>query len=351
MKRNSMIRGAAVLVLMAGLWIPGAQAEWRSDAWITTKTKMALLTADGVSGTAINVDTVDGRVTLHGKVETTAEKEKAAATAKQIEGAKEVRNLLQVVPDAAHDVVDASDADVSAKVKDALKADSSLADSDIKVQSVNGGVVLLAGKANSLTDHLRALETARAVPGVQRVTSEIESPDKLADDEIRKDRDQGAAKSGSATGMISDAWITSAVKMRLLANGDTPALDINVDTSNGSVTLFGIVPTQAARTAAEQEAKKVDGVRGVRNELQVVAEAKQDAVEVKDEELTKRINDAIEQREALKDADIDVEVKNGVARLTGTVPNETLRLVAATTARSISGVRSVRDELKIDPQG
>jgi hyperosmotically inducible protein len=312
---------------------------------------MALLTTDGVSGTAINVDTVDGRVTLHGKVETTAEKEKAGATAKQIEGAKEVRNLLQVVPDAAQEVVDASDADLTTKVKDALKADKSLADSDIKVQSVNGGVVLLAGKANSLTDHLEALETVRAVPGVRRVTSEIESPDKLADDEIRKDRDQAAAKPGSTTAMVSDAWITSAVKMRLLANGDTPALDINVDTSDADVTLFGIVPTQAAKTAAEAEAKKVDGVRSVHNELQVVAEAKQDAVEIKDDELAKQVDAALDQRDVLNDADIDVEVKNGVARLTGTVPNETLRLVAATTARSIRGVRSVRDELKIDPQG
>jgi hypothetical protein len=31
------------------------------DAWITTKTKLALLTTEGVSGTAIKVDTVLGR--------------------------------------------------------------------------------------------------------------------------------------------------------------------------------------------------------------------------------------------------------------------------------------------------
>jgi hyperosmotically inducible protein len=332
------------------LWFTPAHAEWRSDAWITTKTKMALLTTEGVSSTAINVDTVDGRVTLHGKVETGVEKDKAVAAAQKIEGAKEVRNLIQVVPAAAKDVVKASDADLTEKVKTALAADHSLDNSSIKVQSVNSGVVLLAGKANSLTDHLRALEVARAVPGVQRVTTEVESPDKIADDEIRKDHAQGSTKE-STTAKVSDAWITSAVKLRLMANGDTPALDINVDTQNGAVTLFGLVPSETSKVAAAAEAKKVSGVRVVHNDLQVVPKSAQNKVEVKDDELTRKVNEAIDQREVLSKADIDVEVKNGVVRLTGTVPNESLRLVAATTARSISGVRSVHDELKLAPQG
>src|SRR5512143_1154873 len=99
MKTFSVLsRSAVVLVALAAAWLTPANAEWRSDAWITTKTKMALLTTEGVSSTAVNVDTVDGRVTLHGKVETAAEKEKAEAEAKKIEGVTEVRNLLQVVP-------------------------------------------------------------------------------------------------------------------------------------------------------------------------------------------------------------------------------------------------------------
>jgi len=52
--------------LGAALAAPVAAAT--PDAWITTKTKLALLTTEGVSGTAIHVDTVLGRVTLYGKV-------------------------------------------------------------------------------------------------------------------------------------------------------------------------------------------------------------------------------------------------------------------------------------------
>ena len=45
------------------------------------KTKIALMTTDGVGTTDLNVDTVKGVVTLHGKVATEAEKAKAARTA------------------------------------------------------------------------------------------------------------------------------------------------------------------------------------------------------------------------------------------------------------------------------
>ena len=46
-------------------------------------------------------------------------------------------------------------------------------------------------------------------------------------------------------------WITSDTKMRLLADGRTPALDINVDTWNGVVTLFGSVPSRDSCRAKE----------------------------------------------------------------------------------------------------
>jgi osmotically-inducible protein OsmY len=59
----------------------------------------------------------------------------------------------------------------------------------------------------------------------------------------------------------------------------------------------------------------------------------------------------MKQREALNDSDINVEVKNGVARLTGTVPSQDHRVMAAIAARSIAGVKSVKDELTIKPQG
>ena len=43
-----------------------------------------------------------------------------------------------------------------------------------------------------------------------------------------------------------------------------------------------------------------------------------------------------------------LDVKNGVVRLTGTVPTGARRLEAAVLARSIQGVRAVNDDLRLE---
>jgi hyperosmotically inducible protein len=118
-----------------------------------------------------------------------------------------------------------------------------------------------------------------------------------------------------------------------------------VDTRDGIVTLFGIVPSQDAKRAAEADVRKVSGVQSVRNELQVVPEAKQVAVKAQDADVQRDVEKGLEERVALKD--VGIEVKNCVARLSGTVPSGTQRLEAAVVARSTNGVCSVQDDLRI----
>ena len=59
---------AAALALAVCLSGAPALAADMPDAWITMKTKIALMTTDNVSAADLNVDTVKGVVTLHGKV-------------------------------------------------------------------------------------------------------------------------------------------------------------------------------------------------------------------------------------------------------------------------------------------
>ena len=158
------------------VWLAVTSWAGPQDAWITTKAKIALLTTDGVSVTGVNVDTVDGNVTLHGKVRFEVEKGKAAAVVQNLDGVKSVRNLLQIVPDAIREGVKVSDASIKTKLESLLEADSSF--DGVKVASVNNGVVLLSGSADSLETKLRVIETAWTVPGVKRVSSEIQSADR-----------------------------------------------------------------------------------------------------------------------------------------------------------------------------
>ena len=143
------------------------------DPWITTKAKIALLTNDGYSVSGANVDTVNGDVTIHGKVNTEADKTKAGETVLKVDGVKTVKNLLQVVPDSKMKAVEANDADIKDRVQASFKTDKRL--DSIKVASVNKGLVLLSGKTTGLDVKLLAIENAYSVGGVRRVSSEIET--------------------------------------------------------------------------------------------------------------------------------------------------------------------------------
>jgi osmotically-inducible protein OsmY len=70
---------------------------------------------------------------------------------------------------------------------------------------------------------------------------------------------------------VSDTAITGKVKSALAADvGLKTVTGINVDTDNGGVvTLTGKVDSAAMKKRAEQVAKKVNGVKSVKNELQV----------------------------------------------------------------------------------
>ena len=238
------------------------------------------------------------------------------------------------------------DGTIEERVKAALAAEPGLVQSHIVVESVHQGAVLLGGDATSLTAHLRAIETAHGVDGVRRVASEIRSPDRLADEEIWRDTDVAAAPT-AARAAVSDAWLTSAAKVRLVA-ADISAFDVNVDTRGGVVTLFGTVGSEAEKHAAEAEVKRVEGVGVVRNELQVVPATRQEAVHREDQEIRKTVSKRLADRDELADSDIDIEVENGVVRLTGQVESQSDRLAALTTARTSDGVRSVIGDLRVE---
>jgi len=351
-------KAAVGFAIACSLWLCAATttawAKDRPDTWITTKVKLALMMDDLVAGTGINVDTVDGRVVLHGSVRSDAEKTRAESVARGIEGVHEVRNLLGVVPEAQQERTEAKDEDIRERVQSALEKDEALQDSNIDVSSVNAGVVYLTGEAASLSDQLRAVSRARTVPGVKRVAAEIKGGEDLSDDdyygggEARRERERAAEAAGDAPsrarGAASDTWITTATKTRFLLSADVPALDINVDTHDGVVTLFGSVPNQQVKTKAEAEARKVSGVREVRNQLQIVPKKAEEDTARKDDDIQRDVDRRLGKIEG---ADIDAEVSNGVVRLTGSVDDNADHFQALYAARATQGVRRVIDELKV----
>ena len=255
------------LLLIAALVVASgpATAVVASDAWITTRVKMLLLLSPEVNGTEIHADSSSGRVTLFGTVSSESEKVLAQRVAEQVVGVRSVRNLIAVVPAKQQTVVEHSDHTLRENVGLALREDPVLGGSDIHVESVDAGIVVLGGRAVSLSQLRRALRIARGVAGVRRVASVVESPEQLMDAEAWGDAMADSERHNPAR----DMWLTAAVKARLIGDDRLTASDVSVDTEDGVVTLFGTVPSDAAKRAAQTLAAGVPGVSSVKNEILV----------------------------------------------------------------------------------
>ena len=70
--------------------------EVLDDASVTAKIKAKLIADPEVAGSHIDVDTVDGQVTLNGKVASEDQRAEAEKLATRTEGVKSVTNLIQV---------------------------------------------------------------------------------------------------------------------------------------------------------------------------------------------------------------------------------------------------------------
>ena len=116
------------------------------------------------------------------------------------------------------------------------------------------------------------------------------------------------------------------------------------------MTLFGTVPTEAARRAAETEVRKVDAVKGVENDLQVVPQVSAAAVEHTDE----RVKDAIEKRLSRRVGSSPTRHRRGGGKRRRPPdrdgPGQPDRLTALTVARTTDGVRSVVGDLTVKTQ-
>ena len=140
------------------------------DSWLTSKTKIALFADERVNGTQIGVETLNGVVTLRGKVDSDEAKTAAASIAGGIEGVTSVRNDLQMVPADSRKSVEISDDEITRRVENGLAKDGRLKSVAVRTDA---GVVTLTGEAATIGAGAHASEMAREVPGVRSVKNEL----------------------------------------------------------------------------------------------------------------------------------------------------------------------------------
>lgn len=158
----------------------------------------------------------------------------------------------------------ARDAWLTGKVETVFTLNSHLSPFAIDTD-VDQGVVHLTGAVESKVDRDLAGALAAEVDGVTKVDNDLIVDSKKAT--MHKDKASGE-KRGFGT-WVDDATTTAAVKSRLIANGNTKGLQIDVDTRNDVVTLSGRVASDEVRQLAEKLALMAKDVHEVHNNLVV----------------------------------------------------------------------------------
>ena len=142
----------------------------------------------------------------------------------------------------------------------------------------------------------------------------------------------------------TDATVTTSVKNKLAADPTTSAARINVDTSNGVVTLSGAVPTAAEKAEAERIARNTQGVTQVVNNITVERGESANGGTLSDAAILTSIKSQLVANGIIG---TNVDVKNGEVTITGEVDNAREKARAEEIARQASGVKSVKNLLTI----
>lgn len=160
----------------------------------------------------------------------------------------------------------------------------------------------------------------------------------------------GATRTQKTAGeTIDDSVVTGKVKTALTDDETTKARDIKVETYRGVVQLSGFVDTSAEKSRATDVARGVEGVKEVRNDIEVQTRtAERSAGEVVDDGvITVKVKAALIDNPATKARQINVDTRQGVVQLQGFVDTNDEKMAATDVARSVSGVQSVRNDLEI----
>ena len=190
-----------------------------------------------------------------------------------------------------------------------------------------------------------------------------------------KAAENAAKKTGDA---VTDTSITTAVKTRLMKDKVARGTSIDVDTTDGVVTIAGSVPTEADKARIRKLVENTTGVKSVTDDLTVGksegtsghdetkivikddttpmvkkgAEKTSDAASkvgaaTTDAAITSAVKTKLLADSRVSGMKINVDTSKGIVTLTGDVASMTEKTAALDLARDTKGVKSVVDKLTV----
>lgn len=153
------------------------------------------------------------------------------------------------------------DSAITLSVKNKLLQDKKTQHCDISVKTTQG-CVLLTGVVDTAEQLKSVRQQVAKVAGVRSVNSQITVKSSQPGSNIKKEHQTLSEYS-------ADTVITAKVKAKLIADKRLSASDIRVETAQGLVTLTGVLDNQQQIAIAEEIARSVQAVKGVKNQLQL----------------------------------------------------------------------------------
>jgi hyperosmotically inducible protein len=190
--------------------------------------------------------------------------------------------------------------------------------------SVDRNVVTLTGHVTSYAQKLAAIAAVRRVRGVQAIADQIEV-------------------AGAGDEATSDAEIARRAAEVLSWDSVIPAGRVQVTVREGRATLTGEVDWNHQRVSAEQDIRKLAGVRSVSNDLTIAL--RPNATDIK-----RMIEMALRRHADIEAQNVRVTVSGNTVELDGTVNSWSEKAAIETAAWSAAGVTTVKDRITIAPQ-
>lgn len=213
-----------------------------------------------------------------------------------------------------------NDGDIKRDVEEELRFDPDIDATDIAV-AVKSGVVTLTGFARSYSDKFEAERATKRVAGVMGLANDIEvrlpSSNRKPDPEIAREA-------------------VTALKSQLPVSSER----IKVIAKDGWVTLEGEVEWNSQRDLAESSVRRVGGVKGIQNLIQLKPR-------VAPSEVKRKIEEAFRRSAEVDASRVTVEANGGEVILRGTVKSWAERVEAERSAWAASGVTKVDNRITV----